>query len=494
MKNLTVIALLLLFATTLSAQLWAWRYFDSPEDSYSARSIIELPNGNGYALAGKYEPDILSLGEPLVMTLFQDGLTNDFHFPFSSPSRENEIRQIIAAQGGGFLLAGDSQNFLDGEPSDHYVAKLNADFELVWKAEFAGIDLDRGSGVMELADSSIIAFGAYGKGYVTSTSGGVTAITVLYNGHVAKVSANGAIVWEYVIEDYDQCIFYQGVLLDDDKILVAGEIYDVDEMKTTQIIVLLNENGEKIWLKELATEEFGRALTPFLGTDGTIYLASQKRTAFFPDPYDENLILCEITPTGEIATRQEIDLGLQANIAVARLGNNGNVFLGGSEFIDSIFLTDPFFVEVDLDGNILQKKVMHTENYREFVNDLIVSQNGEILLLGVAREDFPGTENHAFLTKFSTSVPTREIFAAGLLAVQVYPVPASDNIHFSFGEKPLSEPVEIAISDAFGRIIHRSTVLEEDHILNRKGLPAGAYYYQIRSGQKLIASGQLYFQ
>ena len=498
MKKLIIILLLASTAKPAGAQGWVKNYFTGQSDSYSARTVIELPDGGGLLMGGGHQAGPFSFRSPVLLQLFPDGEINDFHTPFSFPFRNDEINQIIDLQDGGFAIIGDSQNWVDNQPSNHYVAKLNLEFDIIWKVEFDGMLFDKGNSILELDDGSLIGIGAYGKGQVSTTSGGVTTTLALFDGQVVKLDNEGNIIWEYKLTGFDMSIFNKGLVLPNGDIIVSGFAdLDVEDMIPKNPMVLrLNGNGEEIWRKEFSPEEHGQDFIPFLLPNGKTILAGSKKVAFFPAPDDEDLMLHEIDDDGEIISSQQFSLGDQSSIGPMVLADNGDLIIGGSEFIDDTNLTDPYYMRLDMEGNILQKEIYPSENYREFVRDIHITDDGGVLLCGRAAEDFQvGNESHAFLIKSNTGmVPVRENIGQRITEVVVFPVPAHQAAHFILPEYKGHDLLEITLTDVSGQLVGKSTFNDGGYIFEKGGLGAGTYFYQIKSMGHILATGDFVFQ
>ena len=76
----------------------------------------------------------------------------------------------------------------------------------------------------------------------------------------------------------------------------------------------------------------------------------------------------------------------------------------------------------------------------------------------------------------------------------VYPNPVAEgDIHFALTGIPLSEPVEIKLYDAAGRLVRNYTgpATQEIHKIGREDLANGSYSYSMRSGDTVVSEGKI---
>lgn len=76
----------------------------------------------------------------------------------------------------------------------------------------------------------------------------------------------------------------------------------------------------------------------------------------------------------------------------------------------------------------------------------------------------------------------------------VYPNPAvGSDLHFALRELSLTEPVQIRLYDAVGRLVrtYEGPAAQEIHTIRRNGLAKGSYSYQLRSGEGLVFEGKI---
>lgn len=97
-------------------------------------------------------------------------------------------------------------------------------------------------------------------------------------------------------------------------------------------------------------------------------------------------------------------------------------------------------------------------------------------------------EDDRLCKTFSVLVSSPEP-AAGAPSIRVFPNPSSGDVHFGF-EQELA-PCVLRLTDLPGRLMREEHLEGATHRLTRNGLPAGIYFYEIRNGQRRLASGRV---
>ena len=76
----------------------------------------------------------------------------------------------------------------------------------------------------------------------------------------------------------------------------------------------------------------------------------------------------------------------------------------------------------------------------------------------------------------------------------VYPNPASgSDLHFALREMSLTEPVQIELYDAVGRLVrtYEGPAGQEIHTIRRNGLANGSYSYRLKGGEGVVFEGKI---
>ncbi|MGC9353816.1 MAG: T9SS type A sorting domain-containing protein, partial [Mariniphaga sp.] len=88
---------------------------------------------------------------------------------------------------------------------------------------------------------------------------------------------------------------------------------------------------------------------------------------------------------------------------------------------------------------------------------------------------------------------TEELFATG--SFQVYPNPAKNHLFVEWSELNKNDPVEIVLSDLFGKTIRRETEIESffssKKQIDLSGISPGIYVVTISDGRRVVSSGKI---
>ncbi|MEL6865245.1 MAG: T9SS type A sorting domain-containing protein, partial [Bacteroidota bacterium] len=75
---------------------------------------------------------------------------------------------------------------------------------------------------------------------------------------------------------------------------------------------------------------------------------------------------------------------------------------------------------------------------------------------------------------------------------QVYPNPATTSVYFDHQQSGATQ-LELLLFDVLGRLILQESINTPHHLLQRRDLDNGLYYYRIKMEQTIITEGKLIF-
>lgn len=116
------------------------------------------------------------------------------------------FRDIVGCKDGGFIAAGISASTdgdykgVSGEWSDQHTSlvKYSADGKLVWKYIIGGDGSVNFNDVIELKDGTVVA-----AGYTSAESGDVVKTAALNSAFIVRLKADGTFMWKYVFPSDD---------------------------------------------------------------------------------------------------------------------------------------------------------------------------------------------------------------------------------------------------------------------------------------------------
>jgi hypothetical protein len=112
-------------------------------------------------------------------------------------TKNEEARSIILTQDGGYAIIGSTSSKngdvqdKDDESYDYWVLKFNANDELEWSKTFGGTSNDHGYDLVQTADQGFVILG-----YSQSNDGDVGMNNGLSDAWVAKLDADGNLLWK----------------------------------------------------------------------------------------------------------------------------------------------------------------------------------------------------------------------------------------------------------------------------------------------------------
>jgi hypothetical protein len=152
------------------------------------------------------------------------------------------IYSIETTLDGGFILGGESDSYGDGS-DDIYVMKLNSKGVLEWDATFGNEKNDAGRALQISSGEYIVVGGVVPVGNSNS------------KGYMAKLDANGGLLWEkyYGYDDiYSDAIGHKTIELDNGDLIITGVTYDREGLnRPLGWLLKVNAQGDSLWSRVL---------------------------------------------------------------------------------------------------------------------------------------------------------------------------------------------------------------------------------------------------
>ncbi|MES2770994.1 MAG: putative Ig domain-containing protein, partial [Pseudomonadota bacterium] len=232
---------------------------------------------------------------------------------------------ITATLDGGFVVAGYTESAGAGF-ADALIAKLDASGNKVWIKTLGGTLNDYAASITALSDGGFVI-----TGFTKSAGAGSDDLLI------AKLDANGNKVWAKTLGGASSDIGTSIVATPDGGFVVAGYTESAGAGSEDFLIVKLDANGNKVWVKTLggASDDFAQSITAL--SDGSFVVVGFTASA-----------------------------GAGSNdFLIAKLDANGNKVwcrtLGGVHVDDGLSITAPpdggFVVIGYTDGNVLTAKL-----------------------------------------------------------------------------------------------------------------------------------------
>jgi len=173
---------------------------------------------------------------------------------------------VIEASDGGYVIAGASNSFDDGD-ADAYVVKTDSDGVLQWEKTYGDIGWGKNDEVHDIcktSDGDFIITGStesYGEGK--------------YDFYVLRIDPAGDTVWTRTYGG-SKNEFSRGICeASDSSWIIAGASESFSEWNYDVWAVKIDINGDSFWTAQYGTPEDDYALGVCAGADGSFFFAGQ---------------------------------------------------------------------------------------------------------------------------------------------------------------------------------------------------------------------------
>ena len=229
---------------------------------------VQASQDGGYIVTGETEGATSGVGAVWVAKLDGMGRTAWLH-PYEK-KRQGTPHAVLATPDGGYVVAGTEQS---DNPAyyDGWVAKVDANGQVVWERFYGGKDDDRIYAIRETPDGGYIAAGT------TQSKGAGEA-----DAWVLKLSNIGEVQWEKTYGTAKAEAALDIVTLADKGYVLAGwSDADLDRHKRDGWVLRLDAKGDKVWEHLYGGREDDEARTIRPTNDGGYVLAgiTSSRTA-----------------------------------------------------------------------------------------------------------------------------------------------------------------------------------------------------------------------
>lgn len=397
----------------------------------------------------------------------------------------DKIYDMVSDNAGNIYVGGR----IDQDPTnlanyDSYVAKLDANGNILWNQTLntTGTLEDRTSYVRLSANNNVIAVGRNFNG---------TNFNIL----VTAYSNTGALQWTHSF-DLGGNDFPSGVILDaNNNIFISGRAESATLNEFDYVLLKYDGTGNLVWSKTFNGvgngDDQAQALT--LDANGNIFVTGKSDTDVSPNmnmdmvtlKYDSNgVLLSQNTFDGDFHSDDipdDIAVGPFNKVYITGHTNKASMLLPNYDIVTRVLSNDL--------ANLLYVDVFNGDaDSSDIPNSMYVLGND----VYIAGSTTSATEQrNALVIKYNGSIPDNitEFDAANY--VQVYPVPASDEvcIQTNFFEEGM---MILQLSDISGRVV------KTEYIVNRgknrivlSDLPAGVYMYKIVKDQQVFDTGKI---
>jgi regulation of enolase protein 1 (concanavalin A-like superfamily) len=284
-------------------------------------------------------------------------------------------RSIVETHDRCLLVFGDTSAFNAGSDQDLYVAKLDANGDLLWSKTFGGPDYDSSAEAIQTVDG----------GYVLlSQISSPVDYMPLYT-QVVKIDANGNMQWN---KTYSASAVGLGSCLmqANDGYLVAGFL-DTASNAQDFLLFKINNAGTLLW-----NRTYGGSIddsASFLGrtSDGGYILTGKTNPIDTYFTENQQILMVKVNANGDMQWNRTLHTETGSTDVVYQYGNAAQTLDGGYAFIgfnltlDS-FTANPILTKTDALGNIQWTKTFGATGVDAFLNDIIQTRDGGYAFVG----------------------------------------------------------------------------------------------------------------
>lgn len=418
---------------------------------------------------------------------------------------DGQAEKIISTNDNGLMIIGSSKFSTDTSDNHGYtdgcIVKTDNDGNLIWKRSFGGSSWDYFHSIKPLSDGTYLVAGQTG-----STDGDCFDNINNNTGWLINMDNNGNILWQKFLPDYN--MVYSIETSNSGEIFVAG----TDNFWSGDVIVQkLSKTGNLIWSKKYGGSFGDHPVDIFYNTtknalvvcsqtssrDGDLTNSGFHISGTYPyAEYDDSpdIWVFEINNNGTINWSRCYG-GKKSESPTSIINyNNSYIISGGScssdGDIDDHHLpdtNDAFILQIDYNGNILNKKSFGGVQ-QDYAKEIIKSIDNKLIFVGEAQSS-DGTLVDAngygtiWLVKLNLqTLATNEI---DIQNIEIFPNPFTETISFKNNSFDFENVKYINIFDCNGRFIKKMT-LNKNNTINLSFLKSGIYFVELPNKDKRI--------
>ncbi|MEM7455864.1 MAG: SBBP repeat-containing protein [Planctomycetota bacterium] len=435
---------------------------------------------------------VLSVSLILMQYSHAEGQTEEWSTLFGSSSIDYSRAAGVDSSGnvivGGLTYGNMFPGSYNGGPRDPFVAKCDADGNVLWVVQDGTSSDDDIEGVAADSSDNVIAVGETDGDLGGGTNAGAK------DAYVQKYDPDGNIVWTNLIgtpgTDLGTCV----AVADDDSIIVSGQTYGdlaAPHAGGGDIFVArLFPDGSQQWIRQIGSDDYDSPAGVAVDIQGNVYVAgySGGQMGAFNSGFID-IVLLKYSPNGDhLWTRQLGTPGYDYGFDVA-VDSSGNAYVAGytgGDLNGSNGGFDSVLVKYDPSGAIVWIQQDGTPD-TDRANGVSID-GSYVYVAGYTKGNFGGANqgnNDAFISKYSTG--------GQLISVHQFGTPESDWVD----EVVVPEPDKpVVIGDSWGDL---GGTREGDNDVflvkfDHPPVPVTVNDYQVERGQVIGGSSLIYLQ
>ena len=313
-----------LFKTNRNGSLLWYKFYEYNQSSSSARSLIEIPEGN-YILTGQVHD---SLGQAFTSYIMKTDTAGEIIWskilPFSSTTIGLED---LSMSGNNIYCAGTVNNYIHGSSQDFYFVKINPDGDILWSKYLANAQTDRLNGITTTLDRGCAFVGDNG-----------------YDIYYGKLDSAGNRQWSkrIVLSGNDDGLHIEQT--NDGGYLISGITsgfgfggYDILLFKTDSM-------GDVLWAKVIGTQGSDLPGAIIQLRDGSLIISG---ACTIPNL---SALSIRVDSSGNLMSSNIYGLNGGTGFSASDIGDDYFVFAGARNYLPPNGLLLPYIVKTDTAG------------------------------------------------------------------------------------------------------------------------------------------------
>tara|TARA_Y100001935_G_C17300552_1_gene508946 strand:+ start:1347 stop:2579 length:1233 start_codon:yes stop_codon:yes gene_type:complete len=292
-------------------------------------------------------------------------------------NENEEGYDVISTSDGGFLFVGYSWSF--GNEQQAYLIKTDYHGNMLWQKNYGGTMWDVGNSVIELKEGGYCIVGFSNSPGISSGNTDIMLVKVDENGNKIWLKAFGND--EFPNHEWG----YDIIQINDNGFIIVGSRDRYDSGGKNILIIRTDEQGNKIWEKEIidnqVSEEIAFSITN--AHDGGFYICASSNADSINNYYKP--LIMKIDSFGNIDWKRSYDsYSLDYHHFKAITSKNSDIIIVGSSLnnITGNPNADAFVTRIDSNGNIIWSEPYGTLDNDDWGWSIHERPNGHLVVVG----------------------------------------------------------------------------------------------------------------
>lgn len=289
---------------------------------------------------------------------------------------------IIQTPQNGYFIGGYAQN------GSLVVTKIDVNANPIFTKFFGTQNYDSMSKLVQLNDGGVLAVGSSRTS--RNMHDGLFEQGLGKNDiYITRLSKNGTILWSKKYGTEHDDIGIDAVEAEDGTLIVLAKVsYDINQ---NILIININENGDKLWLKEYKSDMIVTPHRVIRLRDGNFLLTVSQKSSM----EKEQIRLIKFDLQKNILQDKIIHTAYSSAINDIKEFTNGNLMAVG--YVKDSYNTDALAMLFDANLNLLRQEHYGGENYDTF-NALTILHNSQVAVAGIYT-DVNSQESNMWIVK-----------------------------------------------------------------------------------------------